>query len=487
MSRQELADAINDYLWEVHRQRSSIDRSYVGKLERGKHTWPGRMLREAFRVVLEVDRDSDIGFFPIRTPRTTSDSHSAEAPTPPPAASVLAALPVAPGAARSETGAGTAGSGILVSTPGRAGGELIQTGDTDSRRPDLTGREGTEGDMHRRVMLQRALIALGAGAAGPALDVIRTGLVSSLLGQDAADIDVAEWEEVADEYGRAFYTESPTALVAHLAADLADLQETLAADHGGRQVDLSRVAAQLAAIMAMSLTSTGQFQTARRWWRTCRRAADASGDPAVRVWVRSQDAISALYDRRPIQTAIERAEEALAIGGGRAYPGTAESLAARAQAAARAGDVAGARRQTELLTDVFGKLSTEVTTDTVIYNWPQRRLWHTTSYVYSHLGRSAEAMRAQEQALALTPEWAPSSRAQVRLHTAMCLVRDGDLDAGADHAQRVITALPPSRQTALVLRVGQAVLDAVPAGERSRPAVAGLREAIAASAGPVVS
>ncbi|MFI9530997.1 helix-turn-helix domain-containing protein [Micromonospora rosaria] len=373
----------------------------------------------------------------------------------------------------------------------RGGDKASQAGDTARRSFGGTGgdSDGMEGDMLRRVLLQQAITALAAGVSGSALDVIRTGLASSMSGQEAGDVDVAEWEEVGEEYGRAYYTLPPASLMLHLAGDLADLQQTLAGSRGSRRADLSRVGAQLAAVMAMSLAKTGQFQTARRWWRTCRTAADTCGDPAIRVWVRGQAAVHALYDPSSSRTiAVKRADEALAISGGRAYPGTAEALCASAQACALVGDATRAQIYTNTLTDVFGKLTGGVTADTgSIYQWPQRRLWHALSYVYSHLGQTKGALRAQQQALALMPGWAPAARAQVHLHTAMCLIRDGHLDDGASHAEQAITALPQSRRTALVVRLGHVVLDAVPEQQRRRSSVAGLREILTASASPDVA
>jgi tetratricopeptide (TPR) repeat protein len=66
LSRQELAEAINAYLWRRHRRRVSLDEKYVGKLERGDHRWPQDGYREAFRAVLQVETDAELGFYIIR-------------------------------------------------------------------------------------------------------------------------------------------------------------------------------------------------------------------------------------------------------------------------------------------------------------------------------------------------------------------------------------------------------------------------------------
>ncbi|MEU4162966.1 hypothetical protein [Actinoplanes sp. NPDC026670] len=66
MSRRELAEAVNEYLWRTHGRRSAIDADYVGKLERGDYRWPQGLYREAFRVVLAVTADASLGFFVTR-------------------------------------------------------------------------------------------------------------------------------------------------------------------------------------------------------------------------------------------------------------------------------------------------------------------------------------------------------------------------------------------------------------------------------------
>jgi tetratricopeptide (TPR) repeat protein len=69
MSRQELAEAVNAYLWKEYKQQVSLDDNYVGKLERGEHRWPGELYREAFRVVLNAPSDTELGFYVVRGER----------------------------------------------------------------------------------------------------------------------------------------------------------------------------------------------------------------------------------------------------------------------------------------------------------------------------------------------------------------------------------------------------------------------------------
>lgn len=62
LSRQELADLVNAYLWDRHGKRVEIDAHYVAKLERGVIRWPNSHYREAFRAVLGASDDAELGF-----------------------------------------------------------------------------------------------------------------------------------------------------------------------------------------------------------------------------------------------------------------------------------------------------------------------------------------------------------------------------------------------------------------------------------------
>ncbi|TCB95662.1 hypothetical protein E0H26_19620 [Micromonospora zingiberis] len=65
MSRQELADAVNEYLYKHAGRRVVVDARYVGKLERGEHRWPFEPCRTALREVLGKTTNAELGFFII--------------------------------------------------------------------------------------------------------------------------------------------------------------------------------------------------------------------------------------------------------------------------------------------------------------------------------------------------------------------------------------------------------------------------------------
>lgn len=66
MSRQELADRVNAYLFERTGRLHELDDNYVGKLERGIIRWPQATYREALRAVLGAATDRDLGFVNTR-------------------------------------------------------------------------------------------------------------------------------------------------------------------------------------------------------------------------------------------------------------------------------------------------------------------------------------------------------------------------------------------------------------------------------------
>jgi hypothetical protein len=64
LSRHELAQLINQYIWDNYRQETPVDENYIGKLERGVVRWPQALYREAMAAVLAAAHPEDLGFRP---------------------------------------------------------------------------------------------------------------------------------------------------------------------------------------------------------------------------------------------------------------------------------------------------------------------------------------------------------------------------------------------------------------------------------------
>lgn len=67
-SRAEVAEAVNQWLWETTRHRHALDAHYVAKLERGVARWPNAAYRAGLRHVLHAVDDAALGFVPSRRP-----------------------------------------------------------------------------------------------------------------------------------------------------------------------------------------------------------------------------------------------------------------------------------------------------------------------------------------------------------------------------------------------------------------------------------
>jgi hypothetical protein len=73
MSTQEVAESINAYLYRTHQMTTSVDHRFVSSYEAGAHRWPSKYYREAFRAVLEVASDAELGFYPNRKRRSATE------------------------------------------------------------------------------------------------------------------------------------------------------------------------------------------------------------------------------------------------------------------------------------------------------------------------------------------------------------------------------------------------------------------------------
>jgi hypothetical protein len=66
LSRQEVADQANAWIWEHHGKKYDLNKNYVGKIEQGVIRWPDAVRRAAFRAILKVSKDSELGFVNAR-------------------------------------------------------------------------------------------------------------------------------------------------------------------------------------------------------------------------------------------------------------------------------------------------------------------------------------------------------------------------------------------------------------------------------------
>jgi transcriptional regulator with XRE-family HTH domain len=82
LSRREVAEAVNMWIYENTKKTTTLDANYLAKLERGVVRWPSARYRAGLRAVLGVTTDAELGFYPPRRSGTTT---RADVPLPQPA------------------------------------------------------------------------------------------------------------------------------------------------------------------------------------------------------------------------------------------------------------------------------------------------------------------------------------------------------------------------------------------------------------------
>ncbi|MGN9811430.1 helix-turn-helix domain-containing protein [Micromonospora sp. BQ11] len=321
-------------------------------------------------------------------------------------------------------------------------------------------------DMRRRSVLQ----AMGALAAAPTADHL-VGLEALRHGLGAAvDVDHDEWRDIVASYGRGYYQQPHSQVMAQLSRDMAVLQHQIAADRGDRRPILLQAAGRLSVIVALGLVASGQAMMARRWWQTARRVADESGDPETKVLVYAWDVVNGCYDGRPAGEVVALSDEVLPLLQGRASAAACGLLAGRAQALSLAGRHSEAIGTVEQLASLAEQLPAPVVNDVEsLWGWPEHRLRHTESWVYTHADSYRRADQAQDRALALYPASQIRLRTQVQLHRAAALIRTGHIPDGLRLAADLLDGLPAGHHNELVRSVAWQVVAAVPYKERSRP------------------
>jgi hypothetical protein len=70
LSRQELAELVNQWIYDHGGERVELDENYIGKLERGVIRWPNHRYRQALRAILRASTDGQLGFYMSRRTST---------------------------------------------------------------------------------------------------------------------------------------------------------------------------------------------------------------------------------------------------------------------------------------------------------------------------------------------------------------------------------------------------------------------------------
>jgi hypothetical protein len=237
MTRAELAEAVNRYLWDTTGRRFDLDDHLIGKWERGVVRYPIREYRAALRAVLGVGTDEELGFRPS-------------------------------GAQDVDDAAGRA----LPALAPWARGTIVADAST-----------AAEWDLiNRRDALRGTATIVGAGLVGPLtgwLEPLADAPLSSRSGAFAhAEVEALEqlvatfreWRSAGAGLGR-------TAVVGQLTDVAERLRDAPAGAHTDR---VFLAAAELAKIAASMAFDEGAHRIAQRHYVTAARLAKAGGNPS---------------------------------------------------------------------------------------------------------------------------------------------------------------------------------------------------------------
>ncbi|MDL4816894.1 XRE family transcriptional regulator [Actinomadura opuntiae] len=290
--------------------------------------------------------------------------------------------------------------------------------------------------------------------------------------------DLLEKLGIVNDYGHQIYRRPLEVLVPALTADIIAVGELLKEARPPReQTGLLRASAGLTGVLAETLAKGGDDRAARRAWNTARRAADASGDRVLRVWVRGRAAQHAGWAGSSHQTLMTMVRDAEQIAGGVPSSGLARAYAAGAYGAASYGDIATARANLDKLKRTFERLSPGPGEPTIL-DFQESQLHWNEAYVHV-VGGDKRAVATVEYAEKLYPSTANGPLVNLHLMRAIDLIKQGELGVGAEVA---VTSLAGQPRPAMAQRqlVGQ-VLETLPASARALPAARELRSLISAA------
>ncbi|MEV4079439.1 helix-turn-helix domain-containing protein [Nonomuraea fuscirosea] len=328
----------------------------------------------------------------------------------------------------------------------------VRTLDTN----DAFGEDATE---RRRLLQLAASAGVGLGLGG---EPVRQLLDLALNAERSTE----DWQLACADHLHALRTRPATQVVSDLAVDLYVLRQQIHHAPDGHLSDLCRTVATLACIQANATTRLGDHGAAIRWWHTARHAADASRDAALNVLIRAEEASCGLYGQRSPATVLYLVERAETIPAP-----SLKLLTAKAKALSLLGRHDDAIRAVRELSN---RAEEGPERDDQGF-WTSADIYFTQSWIYSAAGKEDFAEAGRSDLMQSTSYWSTSEngpyRTNTRLHEALGFVARGEVDRGLRCAAEALDSLPAALRHVFVRETGRMVLQAVPLGQRDRPAV----------------
>jgi transcriptional regulator with XRE-family HTH domain len=285
-------------------------------------------------------------------------------------------------------------------------------------------------------MQRRGLIlgTIGASVLGPvaAQELIASGFNAALAKRGAED----KWRAQVIQYGRDYMELGAAKLQDRLATDLVLVQQ---------QLDSSGMWASAARLLTTYGKTSATPKEAIYWYRLANRAADRSGDTAIRVWVRGRAAIALAYEGAELGVAEQFASKAIDLSD-KPSLGRLNSLVALAHVAGNRGDHAGAVALDDEARRLFDRVASPDSeiSDFAVPGW---RMATFRSMLYARLGDVRRGTEAQDEADNGRPAALVRFNTHIELHRGLMMAKSGDKSGGLAYAQTAMEALPPEKRS----------------------------------------
>ncbi len=327
--------------------------------------------------------------------------------------------------------------------------------------------------MKRREVLRGALAAGLAGAGLAALTDTRHTLDAALADHTTADLGY--WEGTAERFGYGYHGQAPTAVLADLVVDFAEMKPLFSAPQTvTSRARLCHVAGQMAGMTAIILHDLGDRREAHAWFHTAGRAAEESGDNHLNSWVLAREAMVPLNFGAP-QGAADLAERARHLAGDQPSSSAALASAVGARAYALQGNRQAALAALDDVEHLMDRLDPGQQADTW-FGYPEQKHHVHLSQALTLLGETDRAYATQARALELSRSPSLMTRALIAIDRATCLLHDGHADEAARTAAQAYGELPAAYRTGLTRTRTAALYRALP---QQAPGAEDLREALA--------
>ncbi|MFG1676358.1 helix-turn-helix domain-containing protein [Micromonospora sp. NPDC049282] len=299
-------------------------------------------------------------------------------------------------------------------------------------------------------------------------DRVRRHLEVDLARHDVTTGYLESCEQAIAGHGRAARFRAPKTLLVDLLTDVEDLQLLLGRSHTAMTLRrTTRLIAQTAGLLSLTLLKLGDLPSSRRWARTARAAATEAEDPATSTWVWAQDAYWHFY-AGDHAGAVAVARHAQQLAGGLATVGgtLAAALEARAHAALHThSDAKGAIVVAEATLSRLGPEHVEPSA----FGYDEAQLRFHAGNALTYLGDTAGAWAAQDRALELYPPEDYLDRSLIGLDRAVCLLHLHEAQAAAQQLADVLKQVGPDQRIGLLSNRAREILNKVPESQRKAP------------------